>query len=83
MERMQTKKSNFRKIKIDEKRLINNDGINKSRKRARIVRSYLSNQQIIIKSILQLNSIVIKHSNDINGDSIITTDELQLQNAKR
>jgi hypothetical protein len=52
MERMQTKKSNFRKIKIDEKRLINNDGINKSRKRARIIRSHLDNQQIITKSIL-------------------------------
>jgi hypothetical protein len=83
MKRMQTKKSNSQKIKIDEKRSINNNKINRSRKRARIVRSHLGNQQIITKSISQLNSTVIKHSNDINGDSIIITDELQLQNTKK
>jgi hypothetical protein len=44
MERMQAKKSNSQKIKVDEKRLIDNNGVDKSRKRARIVRSHLGNQ---------------------------------------
>jgi hypothetical protein len=51
-ERAQIKKSNFQKVKIGEKRLIDNNEIDKSRKRARIVRSYLSNQYLITKSIL-------------------------------
>jgi hypothetical protein len=83
MKRMQTKKSNSQKIKIDEKRSINNNKINRSRKRARIVRSHLGNQQILTKSTSQLNSTVIEYSNDTNGDSTIATDELQLQDAKR
>jgi hypothetical protein len=57
--------------------------IDESRKRARIVRSDLGNQQIITKSISQLNSAVIKHSNNTNSDSTITTDKLQLQDIKR
>jgi hypothetical protein len=44
MKRIQIKKSNFQKIKVGEKKLINNNEINKSRKRARIVRSHLDNQ---------------------------------------
>jgi hypothetical protein len=80
---MQIKKSNSQKVKIGEKRLIDDNGVNGSRKRARIVRSHLGNQQIIIKSTSQLNSTVIEHSNDTNGDTIIATDELQLQDAKR
>jgi hypothetical protein len=83
MERMQIKKSNSQKTKIGEKRLIDDNGVDRSRKRARIVRSHLGNQQIITKSISQLNFTVIEYSNDINGDSTIATDELQLQNTKR
>jgi hypothetical protein len=80
---MQIKKSNFQKIKIGEKRSINNNEIDRSRKRARIVRSHLGNQQIITKSTPQLNTTVIEHSNDTNSDSTIATDELQLQDTKR
>jgi hypothetical protein len=83
IKRMQIKKSSSQKIKIGEKKLINNNGVNESRKRTRIVRSYLNNQQIITKLISQLNSTVIEYSNDINDDSTIATDKLQLQNAKR
>jgi hypothetical protein len=49
----------------------------------RFVGSYLRNRPLTIKSTSQLNSTVIKHSNDINGDAIIATDELQLQDANR
>ena len=83
MERMQAKKSSSQKTKVGEKRSIDDDGVGGSRKRARIVRSHLGNQQIITKSTSQLNSTVIEHSNDTNGDSTIATDELQLQDAKR
>jgi hypothetical protein len=83
IERMQAKKSNFQKVKVGEKRLIDDNEVDGSRKRARIVRSHLGNQQIITKSTPQLNSTVIEHSNDTNGDSSTATDELQLQDAKR
>jgi hypothetical protein len=43
IKRAQIKKLSFQKIKIDEKRLIDNDEIDKSRKRTRIVRSHLNN----------------------------------------
>jgi hypothetical protein len=80
---MQIKKSNSQKAKIGEKRSIDENEIDGSRKRARIVRSHLGNQQIITKLTPQLNSAVIEHSNDTNSDSTTTTDELQLQDAKR
>jgi hypothetical protein len=82
-ERAQTKKSNSQKIKVGEKRSIDDSEIKRSRKRARIVRSHLNNQYLITESILQQDSIVIGHSNATNNDSTIATDELQLQNAKR
>ena len=44
----------------------------------RFVRSHLRNQPLTIKLILQLDSTVIEHSNDTNGDAIIAMDELQL-----
>jgi hypothetical protein len=80
---MQVKKSNSQKAKVGEKRSIDDNGVGGSRKRARIVQSHLGNQQIITKSTPQLNSAVIEHSNDTNGDSTTTTDELQLQDTKR
>jgi hypothetical protein len=80
---MQIKKSNAQKTKIGEKRLIDDDGVTESRKRACIARSHLVNQQLIIESTSQLNSTVIGHSNDTNNDSTTATDELQLQNTKR
>jgi hypothetical protein len=43
IKRMQTKKLNSQKAKIGEKRLIDDDEINESRKRARIVQSHLNN----------------------------------------
>jgi hypothetical protein len=49
----------------------------------RFVRSHLRNRPPTIKSTSQLDSTVIEHSNDTNGDAIIATDELQLQNANR
>jgi hypothetical protein len=49
----------------------------------RFVRSHLRNQLLAIKSISQLNFAVIEHSNDTNGDTIIATDELQLQDTNR
>jgi hypothetical protein len=57
--------------------------ISGSKKRVRFVRSHLRNQLLTIKSTLQLDSTVIEHSNDTNGDAITATDELQLQNANR
>jgi hypothetical protein len=69
---------NSQKIKIGEKRSINNSEIDKSRKRARIVRSHLNNQLLITKLTQSLNSTIIEYSNDINNDSIIVTDVLQL-----
>ena len=49
----------------------------------RFVRSHLRNQPLAIKSISQLDFTVIEDSNDTNGDTIIITDELQLQDATR
>jgi hypothetical protein len=43
IKRMQTKKSSFQKAKVGEKRSIDDNEINGSRKRARIVRSHLNN----------------------------------------
>jgi hypothetical protein len=83
IKRMQAKKSSSQKAKVGEKRSINDSGVDESRKRARIVRSHLDNQQIITKSTLQVDSIVIEHSNDTNDDSITVTNVSQLQNAKR
>ncbi len=80
---MQAKKSSSQKAKIGEKWSINDNEIDRSRKRVRFVRSHLRNQSLTIKSISQLDFTVIEHSNDINGDAIIATDELQLQNANR
>jgi hypothetical protein len=80
---MQINKLNSQKIKVGEKRSIDDNKIDKSRKRARIVRSHLNNQLLIIKLTQSLNSTIIEYSNDINNDSIIATDVLQLQNAKR
>jgi hypothetical protein len=83
IERMQAKKSSSQRAKIGEKRFINDDKVNGSRKRVRFVRSHLRNQPLAIKSTSQLDSTVIEHSNDINGDAITVTDELQLQNANK
>ena len=80
---MLTKKSSFQNVKVGEKRSIDNDKIGKSRKRVRSVRSHLRNRSLTTKSILQLDSTVIEHSNDTNGDAITATDELQLQDANR
>jgi hypothetical protein len=52
-ERAQIKKSNFQRIKVDEKRLTDDGKINKSRKRARIVRSHLNNYYLITELTLQ------------------------------
>jgi hypothetical protein len=79
---MQEKK-NFQNVKTDEKRSIDNSDVDDSRKRARNVRSHLRKQQLTTKSIKQLDSTVIGHSNNINNDSISTTGALQLQNAKK
>jgi hypothetical protein len=76
--RAQIKKSNSQKIKIGDKRLIDDSEIDKSRKRARIVRSHLSNQYLITKSTLQQDFMIIEYSNTTNNDSTIATDELQL-----
>jgi hypothetical protein len=73
---MQAKKSSSQKAKVGEKRSIDNDEIDGSRKRARFVRSHLRNQSLAIKLTSQLDFTVIEHSNDINGDAIIATDEL-------
>jgi hypothetical protein len=80
---MQAKKSSSQKAKVGEKRSINDDEIDKSRKRVRFVRSHLRNQPLAIKSTSQLDSTVIEHSNDTNGDAITATNELQLQNANK
>jgi hypothetical protein len=80
---MQTKKLNSQKAKVSKKRSIDNSKINRSKKRARIVRSHLNNQLSIIKLTQSLNSTIIKHSNNINNDSITATDILQLQNTKK
>ena len=81
---MQAKKLNFQKVKVGEKRSIDDDNkVGKSKKRVRSVRSHLRNGLLTTKSILQLDFTVIEHSNDINGDAITVTDELQLQNANR
>ena len=76
--RMQAKKSSSQKAKVGEKRSIDDDEVDGSRKRMRFVRSHLRNQQLAIKSTLQLDSAVIEHSNDTNSDAITVTDELQL-----
>jgi hypothetical protein len=83
IERMQAKKSSSQKAKIGEKRSIDDDEVGGSRKRVRFVRSHLRNRPLTIKSTPQLDSTVIEHSNDTNGDAIIATDELQLQDANR
>jgi hypothetical protein len=83
IERMQAKKSSSQKAKVGEKRSIDNEEVNGSRKRVRFVRSHLRNQPLTVKSIPQLDSAVIEHSNNTNGDAITATDELQLQNANR
>ena len=80
---MQTKKSSSQKAKVGEKRSIDDNEIGRSRKRVRFVRSHLRNRPLTIKLISQLDSAVIEHSNDTNGDAIITTDKLQLQDATR
>src|SRR5450432_1024598 len=83
IKRMQAKKSGSQKAKVGEKRSINNDKIDGSRKRVRFVRSHLRNQPLAIKSTSQLDSAVIEHSNDTNDDARTATDELQLQNANK
>jgi hypothetical protein len=49
----------------------------------RFVRSHLHNRPLTIKLTLQLDSTVIEHSNDTNGDSITATEELQLQDTNK
>jgi hypothetical protein len=83
IERIQAKKSSSQKAKVGEKRSIDDDEVDGSRKRVRFVRSHLRNQPLAIKLTSQLDSTVIEHSNDTNGDTIIAADELQLQNANR
>jgi hypothetical protein len=83
IERAQIKKSSSQKIKFGEKKSIDDDEINLSRKRMRIVRSHLNNQPLSIKLTQQLDSTVIEYSNDTNNDLIIVTDVLQLQNTKK
>ena len=83
IERMQAKKSSSQKAKVGEKRSIDDDKVDRPRKRARFVRSHLRNQLLAIKLTSQLDSTVIEHSNDTNGDAITATDELQLQDANR
>jgi membrane protein involved in colicin uptake len=83
IKRMQAKKSSSQKAKVGEKRSINDDKVDGPRKRVRFVRSHLRNQPLTIKSTSQLDSTVIEHSNDTNGDTITATDELQLQDATR
>jgi hypothetical protein len=83
IERMQAKKSSSQKAKVGEKRSIDNNEVDGSRKRVRFLRSHLRNQPLAIKSTSQLDSTVIEHSNNTNGDAIAATDELQLQNANR
>ena len=73
---MQAKKSSSQKAKVSEKRSIDDDKVDKPRKRARFVRSHLRNQPLAIKSTSQLDFTVIEHSNDTNGDAITATDEL-------
>ena len=80
---MQAKKSSSQKVKVSEKRSIDDGEVGGSRKRVRFVRSHLRNQSLAIKSTSQLDSTVIEHSNDTNGDAITATDELQLQDANR
>jgi hypothetical protein len=80
---MQAKKSSSQKAKVGEKRSIDDDEVDGSRKRVRFVRSHLRNQPLAIKSISQLDFAVIEHSKNINGDAITATDELQLQDANR
>jgi hypothetical protein len=81
--RIERKKSSSQKAKVGEKRSIDDDEVDRSRKRVRFVRSHLRNQPLAIKSISQLDFAVIEHSNDTNGDTITATDELQLQDANR
>jgi hypothetical protein len=69
--------------KVGEKRFIDDDKVDESRKRVRFVRSHLRNQPLAIKSTSRLDFTAIEHSNDTNGDAITATDELQLQNANR
>jgi replication initiation and membrane attachment protein DnaB len=76
IERMQAKKSSSQRAKDGEKRSINDDEVDKSRKRVRFVRSHLRNQSLAIKLTPRLDSTAIEHSNDTNGDAIIATDEL-------
>jgi hypothetical protein len=83
IDRMQAKKSSSQKAKVGEKRSIDDDKVDRPRKRVRFVRSHLRNQPLTIKSTLQLDSTVIEHSNNTNGDTITATDELQLQDATR
>ena len=80
---MQAKKSSSQKAKVGEKRSIDDDKVDGSKKRVRFVRSHLRNQLLTIKLISQLDFTVIEHSNDTNGDAITATDELQLQDANR
>jgi hypothetical protein len=78
IKRMQAKKSGSQKAKVGEKRSINDDEVDGSRKRVRFVRSHLRNQLLATKSTSQLDSAVIEHSNDTNNDARTVTDELQL-----
>ena len=83
IKRIQAKKSSSQKAKVGEKRSIDDNEIGRSRKRVRFVRPHLRNRPLTIKLISQLDSAVIEHSNDTNGDAITATDKLQLQDATR
>jgi hypothetical protein len=80
---MQAKKSSAQNAKVGEERSIDDDKVGRSRKRVRSVRSHLRNRSLTTKSTPQLDSTVIEHLNDTNGDAITATDELQLQDANR
>jgi hypothetical protein len=76
-------KKNIQNTRIGENKSIDNDEIDKSRKRAHNLRSQIGNQQLITETPKQLNSAVVKHSNDINDNPVTALNMTELQNAKR
>jgi hypothetical protein len=81
-ERAQNKK-NMQNARIGEKRSIDSDEVDGSRKRARNLWSQIRNQQLIAEILKQLNSAVIKYSNDTSNDPVTALNVAELQNAKR
>jgi hypothetical protein len=76
-------KKNTQNARIGEKRSIDSDRVDGSRKRSRNLRSQIRNQQLIIETPKPLNSAVIKHSNDTSNDPVTALNMAELQNAKR